>query len=657
LNSSLALVAVEIIVRNPEALVLLLAPCGAGALAFRAYSSQRQRHEHLEFLYDTMRATQASPELEGAVRELLVAARRTFKAEVAEVVLTLPDDARVIRSVLSNDGEWLMQTTSPTGAEMSALEHLQDGSLLLGQPRPGRPTPEYLTERGFRDAIVTALHGENRIIGALVIANRASDVSTFTLDDKRLFEAFAAHAAVLLENDRLEQSIAELTELKEQLHHQALHDSLTGLPNRRLMLELANDALAAPGAGQSPPTMLFLDLDDFKTVNDSLGHLAGDELLGAVAKRLTETLRPEDTAAGLGGDEFAVLVHSPTSDDAMRVARRLLARLDAPFTIGRHEISVRATVGIAMAGPEVMSAQDLLRNADLAMYAAKGVSKQRYALYRNEMKTRVRRRHELVAALERAADDGEISVHYQPIVTLKTGKITAFEALVRWDRPGQALMYPSDDFLHLAEETGLVVPIGRRVLADACQQIREWQTTMSLPNDFAVTVNLSARELQDPRLVKETALLLGENGLNASSLAFEITESTAMSDPETILATMHELRRLGVRLALDDFGTGYSSLSHLCDFPIDLIKIGKPFVDRLGAEGAGGPFTNAIFRFADSLSLDVVAEGIEQPEQVGSLRDLNCRLGQGFHFSRPMAPPAAEMFLLGVFDTKARRAA
>ena len=217
-------------------------------------------------------------------------------------------------------------------------------------------------------------------------------------------------------------------------------------------------------------------------------------------------------------------------------------------------------------------------------------------------------------------------------------------------------MYPSD-FLHLAEETGLVVPIGRRVLGEACRQIRQWQTAMPLPEDFAITVNLSARELQDPRLVKETALMLGDNALNARNLIFEITESSAMSDPETILATMHELRRLGVRLALDDFGTGYSSLSHLCDFPIDLIKIGKPFVDRLGREGTNGPFTNAIFRFADSLSLDVVAEGIEQAAQVGSLRDLNCGLGQGFHFSRPMPPTEAEHFLRQAFCSHPRKAA
>jgi EAL domain-containing protein (putative c-di-GMP-specific phosphodiesterase class I) len=217
-------------------------------------------------------------------------------------------------------------------------------------------------------------------------------------------------------------------------------------------------------------------------------------------------------------------------------------------------------------------------------------------------------------------------------------------------------MYPSE-FLHLAEETGLVVPIGRRVLEEACRQISQWQGAMRLPDDFAVTVNLSARELQDPRLVKETALMLGDNSLNARNLIFEITESSAMSDPETILATMHELRRLGVRLALDDFGTGYSSLSHLCDFPIDLIKIGKPFVDRLGQEGSGGPFTNAIFRFADSLSLDIVAEGIEQADQVGSLRDLNCGLGQGFHFSRPMPADAAQTFLQHAFDAKHPKAA
>jgi diguanylate cyclase (GGDEF)-like protein len=628
-NASLALLVVDVLRVNEAALVLLLVPAGAAVFGFRAYTRQMQRHEHLTHLYETMRATHTSAEVDGAVRELLAACRRIFNAEVAELVLTGSGRDAVVRSIIGADGLATSQSGGLTREEQEFVDggELAEGALLLRRTGRRGTTHPYLAGRGFKDAMVAPLRREGDIGGLLVLADKSSDVSSFTEDDRRVFDAFATHAAILLEND-------------DKLRHQAFHDALTGLPNRRMILHEANVALrdrSAPGR----PALLFLDLDDFKTVNDSLGHAAGDRLLALAADRLRSSIRGGDTAARLGGDEFAILLRNVDSDEAQAAAVRVADAFDEPFSIGRERLTVHPTVGIALADDDVADAEDMLRNADLAMYSVKGNGKHRHALYLPEMRLEVRRRHELIAALERAVDGDELVVHYQPIVELATGRLVAFESLVRWQSATKGLL-PPGEFLAAAEETGLIIPIGARVLQTSVQQLRRWQSDGVVGPDVAVTVNLSAREIHDAGLPARLAALLADTGLHPRSLILELTESSAMLDFESTVGTLGELRKLGVQIALDDFGTGHSSLGHLWELPIDLVKIGMPFTNRVG--DGGTPFAHAVFNFATSLPLGIVAECIETEEQAVALRELRCTYGQGYHYARPLPAEEAARF-------------
>ena len=424
--------------------------------------------------------------------------------------------------------------------------------------------------------------------------------------------------------------------VKEQLRHQAFHDGLTGLPNRSLFAEQVEEALARGGA-----TVLFLDLDDFKAINDTFGHGAGDELLVGVADRVRLHVRPGDVAARLGGDEFGVLLHEASRAEADAVAQRLVEALREPFVVEGRELAVHASIGVAVSGSTGASADDVLRNADLAMYGAKTNGKRGYAMFEPEMHLKVRSRHELSTALAHAAERGEIEVRYQPIVLLDGGATVAFEALARWRHPTRGLLAPAA-FVPLAEEIGEIGTIGRAVLRAACARTRAWADAYPQHRELAIAVNLSAAELQDPDLPRDLAAILAESRLPAHRLVLELTESGAMRDPDLTAETFAKLRALGVRLALDDFGTGYSSLSHLRDLPIDMLKIAKPFVETLDDVDNDTTFVATILRLADALDLDVVAEGIERAAQAAALRTLRCELGQGFHFARPLDEARAE---------------
>jgi diguanylate cyclase (GGDEF)-like protein len=623
---SLAIAAAELLQRDVWAVSLLLVPALACALALRAYAGQRRRHAHVEFLYQSMRAMQSAPELQSAVRELLVAARSMLAAEFAEI-LFLPSTAGepALRSSISPTQERLLETTTLSDHETQAVKLAAEDAdaILLPRGRARHALDEYLKERGLPDAMITVLRAESRVVGVLLVGRRAGDVSTFNADDRRLFETFASHAGVLLENDRV----------KEQLRYQAYHDALTGLPNRLLFADQVRQALGR-SRSEGAPAVLFLDLDDFKTINDSLGHSAGDELLVAVAHRLRSHVRPGDSVARLGGDEFAVLLERTDVDAAERAAERLVKALRSPFVLSGHEMSIHASIGIAgHYGAD--TADELLRNADVAMYSAKDNGKRGYAVYEPEMHARVRRRQELIASVERAVQRSEITAHYQPIVSLVDGETIALEALARWQHPERGLV-PPGSFIPIAEETGLMVPIGRTILRQACRDLALWQKNHTAEADLSVTVNLSPSELQNPKVAEEVAAILAETRIEPRSLTLEITESGAMRDQEATIETLHVLRRLGVRLALDDFGTGYSSLSHLREFPIDILKIAKPFVDDLGAETSDSSFLEAILGLARALDLTVIVEGIETAEQAATLHRLGCRIGQGFHFARPL---------------------
>jgi diguanylate cyclase (GGDEF)-like protein/PAS domain S-box-containing protein len=452
-------------------------------------------------------------------------------------------------------------------------------------------------------------------------------------------------------------------ELQAQLQHNAFHDALTGLANRALFADRLEHALARTDRAATPVAVLFIDLDDFKAVNDGSGHAAGDELLVAVAERLRLVLRPSDTIARLGGDEFAVLIEDAVDPgQAQAAARRLLDALAEPFPAPGgapgEDVRITASVGIASGAVGQHDAAELLRHADVAMYAAKEAGKGRSAAFAPDMDSAIIGQLQLKAELARAVERGEFTVHYQPTVELATGRLAGVEALVRWQHPDRGLVPPLE-FIPLAEQTGLIVPIGRFVLSEACRQMAEWHISYPTRPPMTVSVNLSARELDEPGLVASVRAALDEAQLDPAHLVLEITESLLLVDLPATLSKLDQLRSLGVRLAVDDFGTGYSSLAYLENLPVDILKIDKSFVDRIGVPLDGLPgdpaasqpvMVSAISRLGHALHLQMVAEGIEQPEQVSALRGLDCQYGQGYYFARPLTAEDLAAVLLRQAD-------
>jgi diguanylate cyclase (GGDEF)-like protein/PAS domain S-box-containing protein len=439
------------------------------------------------------------------------------------------------------------------------------------------------------------------------------------------------------------RDISEQKRLEAELAHQALHDSLTGLPNRALFRDRLGHSLVRQRRTSQTTTgrhaVLFVDLDDFKVINDTLGHQTGDELLVAVAGRLQETLREGDTAARLGGDEFTILLENVTSEaDAQHAAARLLESLRQPFDLDGHQVVVSASIGIAFGESGVDKPDDLLRAADTALYEAKGQGKGRHETYQQTMNVRAWRRLQLESELRLALSRDELRVHYQPIVELESGRITAVEALVRWQHPSRGLI-PPGEFIPLAEQTGLIVEIGEFVLRTACAQVAQWG---GLPQaaGLILSVNVSPRELVRPGFVDGVAGVLASTGLPGDRLKLEITESATL-EGDAAIAALRGLQELGARIAIDDFGTGYSSLGYFRDLPIDGLKIDRAFIDGLGSEREDTAIVTAAIAFGRALEVEITGEGIETAEQLARLRELGCRLGQGFLFSRPV--PAADM--------------
>lgn len=440
--------------------------------------------------------------------------------------------------------------------------------------------------------------------------------------------------------------VTERKSLEDQLTHQALHDPLTKIANRALFQNRVDHALTKLARSHSSLAVLFLDLDNFKAINDSLGHAAGDKLLVAVAERLQDCLRNTDTAARLGGDEFAVLVetvHRP--DEAVMIAERILSVFRQPFNIEGKEIFVGTSIGIAASSTNAMSSEALLRNADLAMYLAKSQGKGSYVVFEPRMHEALMERIELEEDLRRGIEHKEFVIHYQPILDLESKDMLGMEALVRWMHPRYGMLSPIK-FIPLAEETNLIVPLGDWILGEACRQVQSWREEYASELDVSVTVNISIRQFQQKELVEMVSRALKASGLPPGSLILEITESFMMQDTEATIAKLHELKGLGVRLAIDDFGTGYSSLSYLQRFPIDILKIDKSFVDKLGQGSEGNAVARAIIMMGDSLNLKTIAEGIEHPQQIDELQHLGCGAGQGFHFAKPLSVGDMDEFLL-----------
>lgn len=442
------------------------------------------------------------------------------------------------------------------------------------------------------------------------------------------------------------RNITALKQAEAQLIHDAFHDALTGLPNRVLFMERLERSLVRTKRHTGCMfAVLFLDLDRFKVINDSLGHMIGDQLLIAIARRLETCLRSGDTVARLGGDEFTILLDDLKHvNDIKFVVERIHEELTSPFNLSEHEVFTTASIGIALSTSNYDRPEELLRDADIAMYRAKALGKARHEVFDSLMYAQASNLLQLETDLRRAVERQEFQIHYQPIVSLETDKIIGFEALVRWQHPQHGLIYP-DKFIPVAEETGLIVPIGYLVLRSACHQMRVWQLQFPAEPLWEISVNLSTKQFSQLDLIEQIAQILRETDLKASSLKLEITESVFMEDSQSATAMLLQLREMDIQLHIDDFGTGYSSLSYLHRFPTSALKIDRSFVNQIGTEGENLEIVRAIVTLAHSLNIDVIAEGVETVEQLAQLKVLKCKYAQGYFFSKPMDSSSAEVLI------------
>ena len=648
-NTSLALLAVVIIDRDALLLSLLAIPLVIVFIAYRSFLSEREKHERLELLYQSSRILQHSPELDSSIVAILDHARAMFRAEVAEVVLyprVEGADALRTTSQLDREPEVMVPYETAAADRLRQLIEATQGAFFFEPDKDPR----------VRQGMVGPLRGESELIGSLLIANRLTEGTSFREDDLLLLETLGNQVAVALENGHLERSLSELSRLKEALRFQAYHDPLTGLANRSLFVERVAERLGVaatgiadlplgPGPATRMPSVLFLDLDDFKIVNDTLGHAAGDRLLIEVAERIRGVLREEDLACRLGGDEFAVLLDdTPDLGKSISVAERIIAALRPAFLVADNEVQVGGSIGIAAARLGTERADELLRNADVAMYTAKDLGKNRVASFEPTMHAAIVARHELSAELSRSLGRGELALLYQPIMDLRSGVAAGVEALVRWRHPTRGLLGPNE-FIPLAEETGVIVALGNWVLDEACRQVAEWSTADGIDRSLTLTVNLSAQQLQEDDFSDRLRATLEETGLDPSQLVLEMTETAIFHDTSTTIARLEATRALGVRIAIDDFGTGYSSLGYLRRFQADILKVAKEFVGKT-AESSEWPFAAAIVALGRALGMTIIAEGIEEPGQLAQLRELGCHMGQGFLFSQPIDPEATFAFLI-----------
>ncbi len=629
-GTAMALVCSILWIERPGAAPLLAIPILVAFAGYRAYVKERQGHEKVKFLYEANRTLSESPEVAVALEGLLERALEAFRAEQAEIILFSSDGAAPLRTGLGpgTAREAMAPVDSDDAAALRALAASSVQAVALAEPFP-ESVAGYLEGRGIRHGMLGVLRGEDRVIGVLLMANRYGLTRGFTDADRALFDTLAANASAALQFDRLEQAVTELRDLQDQLTHQANHDPLTGLANRALFSQRVREALEVGGVGQV--AVMFIDLDDFKGVNDTLGHGIGDELLRGVASRLVRSVRKEDIVARLGGDEFAVLVQreSDVEAGAVELAERTLNAFLAPVAAGEKPLNVSLSIGIAGVGHPRTLVDELLRDADVAMYEAKEGGKRRFAVFTPEMRDSIVRRHDLKEELARALEGRELVVQYQPIVDIATGETVSVEALVRWNHPGRGRIPPLE-FIPLAEDTGLIVPLGRYVLEEACQSVVQRSDTLQ------VQVNLSAIELEHPDLIQTITEVLLRTGIAPERLVLEVTETLLVKDAERGAETLQQLRDLGVQLALDDFGTGYSSLSYLRNLPLDTLKIAREFVEGLAFSDHDAAFVRLIVGLAKTVGLKVVAEGIETRAQLDMLREIGCDLGQGYYFAAPM---------------------
>ena len=629
-NCSLGLIVVALHKSNPPMLLLLLTPLAAIGASYVLYTREHQKHQRLQYLYELSDMLQRASSDGAAIPELLDQLCKVFRSDIA-VASLLP--------VATGTGSWRTISTTRGASDnidtALSTEHLERFAPLLDETKraviatPSTSDPElraWLREQGFKDAMATLLQGEGMLLGTLVVANRLNGAGSFDTDDLHLFHAFAAQTSVAVQNSRL----------GHRLRQQAFHDTLTDLANRALFMDRLEHALTRRERHDKSLAVLFLDLDDFKEINDSLGHMAGDELLARVADRLKLVLRASDTAARFGGDEFAILVEETADpENTIRVAERVVSVFKPRFVIAGREVTISASIGVAVSASRDVTAEELVGQADVAMYRAKVKGKDTYEIFEPGMQDVVARRLEVRTDLERAIDRHELVVLYQPIVDITTSTPVGVEALVRWKHPRWGMVVPAE-FIGIAEETGMIRELGLHVLEEACKQWQAWQVELIDEPAFTVSVNVSPRQLRDPSFVSEVWRILTKAGLPPSHLTLEITESFMVDDPESARARLRELKALGVRISMDDFGTGYSSLASLQDLPLDILKIDKLFVDHIAEDPRRTAFAQAIIRMGKTLGLGLIAEGVETADQAERLQSLGCRFAQGFYFSRPV---------------------
>ena len=621
----LGLIAVYALATDRGAALALLAAAGVVLLAYRAYAALSQRHLSLERLYQFSQAVSSSPEVDEVLRRVLAQAKEMLHGDSAEITFLSAGDRRGVRVLLPPSGRLHRQEVDDLrGVDGVWGRVLQDQQALL-LPRGTRDlaSAASLDRLGYKDAVVAPLRGEAGVVGTLMVGDRLGDIRTYDDGDLRLLETVANHAAVALQNGRL----------IDQLRHDALHDALTGLPNRVFLQREVTAALARIDTGELTGLAVgLMDLDRFKEVNDTLGHGLGDQLLQEVARRL------EDAAGGavvarLGGDEFAFLVTrgSDRAEDVLALVGAMLHALEQPVDLGGVDVEVGASVGLAFAPEHATDVGDLLKRADLAMYEAKsGGSGVR--TYEPSMDTSNPQRLALVGELRQAIERSELRVEVQPKARLDTGEVTGVEALVRWEHPLRGAV-PPDVFVPVAERSGLIRPLTLLVLDRALSACAGWR---SEGRDVSVAVNLSARSLVDADLVEDVARTLHRYRVPPRLLTLEITEGSVMTDPTRAMGLLVALRDMGVRLSVDDFGTGYSSLSYLKRLPVHEVKIDRSFVTNMVLDADDATIVRSIVDLAANLSLDVVAEGVEDAAAWDALAALGCTYTQGWHLGRPM---------------------
>jgi len=599
-NTSVALSGATVVAHDLRAGWLLIPPAVILLVAYRAYVSERAKHQSLEFLYGVTRSLSRGHDLERELQDLLRKTRSSFRVRTAEIVLLTGDGG--LRTSLVLDGpEEAMVEIGPVPGALRHAEH----AVLVDRDDCDPDLAAYLAGRGIAQALVAPVRGETRLAGVMVLGDRIGATPSFTDEDVRLFEALATHAGLSLELDRLER--------------EAQSDPLTGLANRTLFMRRVEESLARP-AGMA--TVLFLDLDDFKAINDRAGHAAGDAVLVAAARRIETSVRPVDIAARMGGDEFAVLLQDVDDQHGEQVASRMLDLLADPVTVDGEAFYVRSSVGIATAAAGSLEADELLRQADVAMYRAKDAGKSQVRVWFPEMQPAAESgpsgREELAAALEH----GEVVAHFQPVVSLETGAVVAMEALARWRHPRRGLVGAAS-FMRDADEE-LIAAVDREVLAQACAAA----VAGAMPVVHVNVAGLDAATVRD---------VLASSGLEPERLVLELSEralSSACTDGLTAL------RGMGVRIAFDDFGSGRRALEVLQSRQVDIVKIARPFVDGAGRAGHERSVLSMVIQVAALFSMQVVAQGIEREDQRDALAALGCELGQGYLLGRPLPLPA-----------------